>query len=319
MKRNFTFSKYRIKGQKYNLNFIDIFSKGDKDDKSKDNIFKVKTLINNKIKIIPSYTIDNTKTQINQINEKQSDKNNPIKFNSNLKPIKDNKIKVFNNNINNVIITSKKSDDINTNNSNQKKKIKQSIPINKNQVKSFQNVNQNYVININNNINNSYQIKMQNNQDINNKDTINKSNYNNYNYDFEKMKIVQSEEGNKNFNNSNQKTILTEISDLSCFKSNQKLFNLNSTSFPNNDNDLLSFSDDTNFGNNLKNINVIQENQNNNNNNSNNNSNKNSNMNSNMNSNKNNNKNNDNKKKKIYINPNDFQNFCKEIEEKLNL
>ena len=108
MKRNFTFSKYRIKGQKYNLNFIDIFSKGDKDDKSKDNIFKVKTLINNKIKIIPSNTIDKSKTQINQINEKQSDKNNPIKFNSNLKPIKDNKIKVFNNNINNVIITSKK-------------------------------------------------------------------------------------------------------------------------------------------------------------------------------------------------------------------
>ena len=41
------------------------------------------------------------------------------------------------------------------------------------------------------------------------------------------MKIIPSEEGNKNYNSSNQKTILTELSDLSCFKSNQKTFNLN--------------------------------------------------------------------------------------------
>ena len=129
---------------------------------------------------------------------------------------------------------------------------------------------------------------MQNNQDIN------KDIKNNNNYDFGKMKIDQSEEGSKNINNSNQRTILTEISDLSCFKSNQKLFNLNSSSFPNNDNDLLSFSEDTNLVNNLKN-NIIQENQ----------------------TNKNTNK--TNKKKKIYINPIEFQKFCKEIDEKLNM
>ena len=129
---------------------------------------------------------------------------------------------------------------------------------------------------------------MHNNQDIN-KDIKNN------NYDFGKMKIEQSEEGSKNINNSNQKTILTEISDLSCFKSNQKLLNLNSSSFPNNDNDLLSFSEDTNnFVNNIKNNNNL-ENQ----------------------TIKNSNK--TNKKKKIYINPIDFQKFCKEIDEKLNL
>ena len=61
-------------------------------------------------------------------------------------------------------------------------------------------------------------------------------------------------------------------------------------SFVNNDNDLLSYSDDTNFGNNLKN-NSKPENQ----------------------------KNDNNiKKRKIYINPVDFQKFCQEIEEKLN-
>ena len=293
MKRNFTFSKYRIKGQKYNLNFIDIFSKGDKDkdkdkdDNSKDKVFRAKTLLKNKIKIIPAIEVDNPN---NQINKNNIEINNPIKYNNNvLKTIKEKKTSgFFNNNINNIMINSKKTDDINVAGSTLKKKTKQLIPINKNQIKSFQNVNQNYVININNNINNSYQIKMHNNQDIN------KDIKNNNNYDFGKMKIDQSEEGSKNINNSNQRTILTEISDLSCFKSNQKLLNLNSSSFPINDNDLLSFSEDTNFVNNLKNNNIL-ENQ----------------------TNKNSNK--TNKKKKIYINPIEFQKFCKEIDEKLNM
>lgn len=287
MKRNYTFSKYKIKLSKNTFNFIDIFSKGDKNDKSK--IDRVKTLLNNKIKIIPNFGFEKSNNQIKQIKFKKNNTPNQFNIVNNIsKQNKNNKIKVINNDINNIVIESKKSDEININNSNQKKKTKQLIPINKNQSKPFQNINQNYVININNNINNSYQIKMQNNRE-NIKENNNKNNY-----DFEKMKIIPSEEGNKNYNSSNQKTILTELSDLSCFKSNQKTFNLNSiNSFPNNDNDLLSFSDDTNLANNLKNNN-IQENQN-------------------------NSKNNDIKKKKIYINPIDFQNFCKEIEEKLNL
>ena len=58
-------------------------------------------------------------------------------------------------------------------------------------------MNQNYVININNNINNSYQIKMKNNPEIN-KDI---SNINNY--EFENMKFFKSEDGIKNYNISN--------------------------------------------------------------------------------------------------------------------
>ena len=187
------------------------------------------------------------------------------------------------------MINSKKSDKIYSPN---KKKIKLSIPINKAQIKPFHNLNQNYVININNNINNSYQIKMQNNPEMN-KD-INNIN----NYEFEKMKVLKSEDGIKNYNTSNQKTALSELSDLSCFKSNKKIFNLNSiNSFANNDNDLLSYSDDTNFGNfNIAKNNSKPEKQN---------------INNIYN-------NNDNKKKKIYINPVDFQKFCQEIEEKLN-
>ena len=293
MKRNFTFSKFRIKGQKLNLNFMDAFGTKDKNDKTKNQtITKVNSLLKNKIKIIPSLKNDIQKKESNTINNKTLEnskkniQNNAESFNnfSNSK-----KAKLFKNEVNNIIIQSKKKDNTHTpmNNSNSKKKIKLSIPINKTQVKPFQNVNQNYVININNNINNSYQIKMHNNQEINKDNcTYNKDN----NYDFGKIKIVQSEDGNKNCNSSNQKTVLTEISDLSCFKSNHKLFNLNSiNSFVKNDDDFLSFSDDT-IGTNLKN-------------------------------NKSENKNvsGGGMKKKIYINPVDFQNFCKEIEEKLNI
>ena len=293
MKRNFTFSKFRIKGHKLNLNFMDAFGNKDKNDKTKNQtITKVNSLLKNKIKIIPSLKNDIQKKESNIINNKTIEnskkniQNNAESFNnfSNSK-----KAKLFKNEVNNIIIQSKKKDNTHTpmNNSNSKKKIKLSIPINKTQVKPFQNVNQNYVININNNINNSYQIKMHNNQEINKDNcTYNKDN----NYDFGKIKIVQSEDGNKNCNSSNQKTVLTEISDLSCFKSNHKLFNLNSiNSFVKNDDDFLSFSDDT-IGTNLKN-----------------------------NKSENKNVNNNNMKKKIYINPVDFQNFCKEIEEKLNI
>ena len=287
MKRNFTFSKFRIINPKVNLNFIDTFCTKDKKDKQKNNL-----LLKNKIKIIPVLKIDKSKYESinnkNKITSENIDNNyNPDMFNRFSSPIKNQKLNNIKNDINNVMINSKKSDKFFSPN---KKKIKFPIPINKTQIKPYHNLNQNYVININNNINNSYQIKMQNNLEIN-KDTNNINNY-----EFEKMKVYKSEEGIKNYNSLNQKTSLIELSDLSCFKSNKKLFNLNSIgSFVNNDNDLLSYSDDTNFGNNLKN-NSKPEKQNNN----------------------NIYNNNGNKKKKIYINPVDFQKFCQEIEEKLN-
>lgn len=282
MKRNFTFSKFRIKDPKTNLNFIDTFCTADKNINLKNNIIRYNTLMKNKIKIIPPLKRDNSynENKKNIISDKTDNKELLNKFSS---PKGNNKVKLIQNGINNVIINSKKNDILNVGGSTIKKKLKLSIPINKTQIKPFQNLNQNYVININNNINNSYQIKMQNNGDINK----------NKKYDFEKMKVLQSEDGIKNNNNSNQKTVLTELSDLSCFKSNHKIFNLNSmNSFVNNDNELLSYSDDTYYGINLKNNN---------------------------NDSKQKNHNNYDKKKKIYINPIDFENFCQEIEEKLNL
>lgn len=287
MKRNFTFWKYRIKQKNFNLNFIDTFSNLEENGKPKDNIIRVKSLINNKIKIIPCLKMDKPNNGNNN-NNKIKPENNPDLPNIFPSPNKNNKLKIINNDINNVIIKAKNQDNINnTINSTQKKKTKLPIPINKTQVKPLRNLNQNYVININNNINNSYQIKMHNDNNMNK----NKSN----NYDFAKIKIIQSEDGNKNCNTSNQKTVLTEISDISCFKSNKKMINLNSiNSFVNNDNDFLSFSDDTNLGNNIKN-NFEQDKK------------------------SNNDKNSNKKIKKIYINPDDFKAFCKEIEEKLNL
>ena len=270
MKRNFTFSKFRIINQKYNLNFMDTFCTKDKNYKQKNNI-----LLKNKIKIIPVLKIDKPKNEnINNKNKTISENidNNynpePDTFNGFSSPKKNQKINIIKNDINNVMINSKKSDKFYSPN---RKKIKLSIPINKTQIKPFHNLNQNYIININNNINNSYQIKMQNNSEMN-KD-INNIN----NYEFEKMKVLKSEDGIKNYNTSNQKTALSELSDLSRFKSNKKIFNLNTII------NIVKYNSKPE----KQNINNIYNN-------------------------------NDNKKKKIYINPVDFQKFCQEIEEKLN-
>ena len=304
MRRNYTFWKFRIKEKNLNLNFIETFDKIEKKETKNNKITRVNSLFDKKIKIIPSLKISNSKNINTDINNNNNTNN--VHVNDNLTkeknndlpnifstPKKKSTLKIMNNNINNVVIKGKKQDGNNNNNNNnnstQKKKIKFAIPINKSQAKPLQNLNQNYVININNNINNSYQIKMQNG-DNNNPHKINDKNSN---YDFAKMKIVPTEEGNKNCNTSNQKTVLTEISDISCFKSNQKVFNLNSiNSFVNNDNDFLSFSDDTNLANNIK-YNFQPETKG---------ILKNSNY---------------RHKKKIYINPDDFNAFCKEIEEKL--
>ena len=281
MKRNFSFSKFRIKEQKTNLNFMNTFCKRDIIEKPKSNIFVFNPLLKNKIKIIPFLKIN--KQEEVQKEDKISEKtHNPEFIHKFSSPLMDTKIKMIKNDIDNVIINSKKKDKFKTTISLHKKKLL-SIPKNKTQIKPLHNFNHNYVININNNINNSYQIKMQNNQEMN-------KDINNVNkYEFEKFKLWKSEEGIKIYNSTNQKTALTELSDLSCFKSNKKFFNLNSiNSLVNNDNDL-TYSEETNsdkiFNNsvkpkNSKNFNI---------------------------------------KKKIYINPIEFQHFCKEIEEKLNL
>jgi len=285
MKRNFSLSKFRIKEKKTNLNFIDAFNTGKENEKPKNNLIRYNSH-QEKIKVIPCLKLDKN---INNNKKYTNIDSIPIGFNNNFTQNKNKSVKF--NNDKDILVNSNKQDNENNNtNLKLKKKIKLAIPINKSQVKTFQNLNQNYVININNNINNNYQIKMQNNNN-----ELNKNNNKNNNYNFSKIKIVQSED-NKNSNSSIQKTVLTEISDLSCFKSNKKS-NLNSiTSFAeNNDNDL--FSEETNFANNIKNNlfdkqnikNIIGKG------------------------------NNIKKGKKIYINPDDFQQFCKEIEEKLNI
>ena len=272
MKRNFSFSKFRIKVQKTDLNFMNTFCKGNIDENLKNNILVFKPLIKNKIKIIPFLKINNQEEgeQHDKISEKS---NNPEFFHKFYSQLKDSKIKMIKKDIDNVVINSKKKEKFKTTISLHKKKLL-SIPKNKTQIKPLYNFKQNYVININNNINNSYQINMQNDEMT--------TNIKNNNYDFEN--------GIKYFNsNSNQKTILTEISDLSCFKSNKKFFSLNSfNSFINNDN-ALSYSEETNSG---KNYNKSEKQKS---------------------------KLNRNKKKKIYINPIEFQNFCQEIEKQLNI
>ena len=286
MKRNFSLSKFRIKEKKTNLNFIDAFNTGQENKKPKFNKIRYNSH-QEKIKVIPCLKLDKS------INNKKytNAENLPIGLNNDCTQNKNKSVKFNNDKANNMVLNSNKKDnENNSTNLKQKMKIKLAIPINKSQLKPFQNLNQNYVININNNINNNYQIRMQNNNN-----ELNKNNNKNNNYNFSKIKIVQSED-NKNSNSSIQKTVLTEISDLSCFKSNKKS-NLNSiTSFAeNNDNDL--FSEETNFANNIKNNLFDKQNL------------------KNIIGKSNNNK----KGKKIYINPDNFQQFCKEIEEKLNL
>ena len=123
MRRNFTFWKFRIKQKNFNLNFIDTFDKLEENGKPKDDILRVKSLINNKIKIIPSLKMDKPSKESNN-NNKIKPENNPDLPNIFTSPNKNSKLKVINNDINNVIIKTKKQDNIiNTNNSTQKKRL----------------------------------------------------------------------------------------------------------------------------------------------------------------------------------------------------
>ena len=267
MKKNFSFDKFRIKEKKNNLYFFDAFN----NDKMVNNIIRFNSFLKTK------------ETLINKINKSKNEKilNKIVmpklaaKYQNQHLPKNETKFKAdinIHNNTNN-----------NNNNSIHKKKIKTSIPINK--ANQGHNINQNFIININNNnINNNYQIKMNNNSGKNQK----KEGNNNFN--FSKIKIINKEDVHKNTNilKSNH----SEISDLSCFNSNKKTTNLNSiNSFVNNDFDVFSISEESNTPYNCE-INLLQG------------------------------KNNNDyikENKKIYINPVEFENFCKEINEKLKL
>ena len=259
MRKSFSFNKFRIKEKKNKLYFFDAFNNDKK--------------INNIIRFNSFLKIKETKLPIlNQSKPKKSKK----LFISKLET----KYPVQN------IIKLEKVCNTDINNNNylvNKKKQKIAIPINKNN--QCQNINQNFIININNNnINNSYQIKMNNNVT-----EMNKKKSGNNNFNFSKMKIINTED-NKNLSIS--KSNYSEISDLSCFYSNKKNGNLNSiNSFVNNDIDIFSISEETDIQN-IGEINLLPKKTN----------------------------NNFMKEiKKIYINPVDFEKFCKEINEKLQL
>ena len=259
MKKSFSFNKFRIKKGNNNLNFINAFK-------------------NEKI---------NNFVRFNSFLKKKGTKLQPLNLNNNKKISKKlcfSKLetKFPNQNILKIEKKSKFENNNNNNNLNHKKKQKIIIPINKGN--QCQNINQNFIININNNnINNSYQIKMNNNSPP-------KKPENNNIFNFSKIKIINNDDNNKNVNVS--KSNYSEISEISCFYSNKKSANLNSiNSFVNNDFDIFSISEESEHQKNIE-INQLK---------------------------KGNNINFMNEIKKIYINPIEFEKFCKEINEKLKL
>jgi hypothetical protein len=259
MKKSFSFNKFRIKKGNNNLNFINAFK-------------------NEKI---------NNFVRFNSFLKEKGTKLQPLNLNNNKKISKKlcfSKLetKFPNQNILKIEKKSKFENNNNNNNLNHKKKQKIIIPINKGN--QCQNINQNFIININNNnINNSYQIKMNNNSPP-------KKPENNNIFNFSKIKIINNDDNNKNVNVS--KSNYSEISEISCFYSNKKSANLNSiNSFVNNDFDIFSISEESE---NQKNIEINQLK-------------------------KGNKINCMNEIKKIYINPSEFEKFCREINEKLKI
>ena len=261
MKKNFSFDKFRIKEKKSNLYFTDAFN----NDKMINNIIQFNSFLKPKETKIKAISLSQNKKFVKKIFMSKLETKYPNQMLT--KNEKQLKTDVNINNKENYLI--------------HKKKIKTSIPINK--ANQCQNINQNFIININNNnINNNYQIKMNNNEDINQK----KSDKNNYN--FSKIKIINKKEDNKSINAS--RSNYSEISDLSCFNSNKKISNLNSiNSFVNNDFDIFSISEETNSPQNLETKLPIKNDYN----------------------------NYYESNKKIYINPVEFEKFCKEVNEKL--
>jgi len=264
MKKNFSFNKFRIKDKKNQLFFFDAFD----DNKKINNIIRFKSFLKTNELKLPKININKTK---------KSNQLYMSKFKS-IHPIINN-IQTHNNIKHDV----KDNDNFNSNFLIYKKKYK-TIPISKAN-NQCQNINQNFIININNNsINNSYQIKMNDNEKL-----INQKKHKNCNYNFSKIKIINREDNhniNKNLNASRNN--YSELSDLSCFNSNKKTPTLNSiNSFVNNNNDIFSISEEANLQNNCD-INSFD---------------------------KTNDKNILNENKKILINQVEFEKFCKEVNE----
>ena len=136
MKKSFSFYKFRIKKGNNNLNFINAF----KNEKI-NNFVRFNSFLKEKGTKLQPLNLNNNK----KISKKLCFSKLETKF-PNQHILKIEKKSKFENNNNN-------------NNLNHKKKQKIIIPINKGN--QCQNINQNFIININNNnINNSYQIKM---------------------------------------------------------------------------------------------------------------------------------------------------------------
>ena len=264
MKKNFSFNKFRIKDKKNQLFFIDAFDV----DKKINNIIRFKSFLKTNELKLPKININKTK---------KSNQLYMSKFKS-IHPIINN-IQTHNNIKHDV----KDNDNFNSNFLIYKKKYK-TIPISKAN-NQFQNINQNFIININNNsINNNYQIKMSDNEKL-----LAQKNIKNCNYNFSKIKIINRENNNninKNLNLS--RSNYSELSDLSCFNSNKKTITLNSiNSFVNNNNEIFSISEEPNPQNNCE-IKLLEKKEN---------------------------KNFVNDNKKIMINQVEFEKFCKEVNE----
>ena len=240
------------------------------------------------------FRIKTKKNNLNFIDVFNNDKkiHNIIRFNSHLKS-KEINLPVLNQNKNKNIIKKLYISKLETkyqNNQNMKK-VENKI---KNDIKKNNNNNNIFVISkkkqkaipinkINQcqNINQNFIINI-NNNNINNSYQIKMNNNQEINQnrpeDNNFKKPINTEDSNKN---SLPKNNQSELSDLSCFNSNKKTANLNSiNSFVNNDKDLFSISEDRSLVNNYKiNENFMKEN------------------------------------KKIYINPVEFEKFCREVNE----
>ena len=299
MEKNFSLSKFRIK-DKLPHNFLETFG-GNGNHSFQDN--------NNRITHLDKININLKQTQKAHSYFKDIKKhsfpfinNHSINNTKNLKLKKKNRYSLITdmNTYQLKPILNKNFIIIDKNNMNQKLKSKNKLPIPSNP-KNQKIISKNYVININNNINNNYQLNLS--TDKQNNDNSNEI-IKNIKEEFSKMKISNIDSWNSknttiNRNNS-QKTMLTELSDLSCFNPSKKAnaSNSNNNSLRGEIIDIFSISQESED---LKKIDpppVVEKEK----------------------DSANEKERNQNKKTgDIYIDPENFKLFCKEVEKKLNL
>ena len=296
MKKNFSFSKFRIK-DKSTHNFIDIFG-GNQNHNSQENNSNISNKTNKKQNKKRSHScfenmkkrtfplIKNNNIIINNTKTLKLKQTNQFSL---ITDINDYKLKPILNK--NFIIIDK-------NNINQKQKSKNKLPIPSNP-KNQKIINKNYVININNNINNNYQVNLSSDKQNN---CDNNEIIKNIKEEFSKMKIPTIDSSNSKYTTINKDSSqkLSELSDLSCFNPSKKpnVSNSNNNSLRGEVIDIFSISQESED---IKNIDSS----------------------SNANKEKNSLNEKENKEKKnsrgVYINPGDFKLFCKEVDKILNL